>query len=204
MPDRHAWDPWLPEVIAERLAGVAVPWCVAAGWALDLFLDRQTREHHDVEIAVPAGRFAEIRDRFGDCDFYVPVRGKLVPYTSQDSGVRRPSEGEAAAHQTWALERVTGTWRVDVFREPHDGDTWICRRDDRIRRPYAAVVRRTAGGVPYLAPEVVLLFKAKAPRAKDEADFDNALPVLTMDSRRWLDGALALVHPDHPWRRRLA
>ena len=35
---------------------------------------------------------------------------------------------------------------------------------------------RTDDGIPYVIPEVVLLFKAKARRAKDEADFQHALP----------------------------
>jgi hypothetical protein len=178
-------------VVADRLAGVTAPWCVAAGWALDLFRGTHTREHHDLEIAVPAGRFAEIRDRFADCDFYVPRGGTLVPL---DRGAL------AAGHQTWALERATGAWRLDVFREPHDGDTWICRRDERIRMPYADAIRRTADGIPYLASEIVLLFKAKGRRDKDQADFDGALALLGPVQRRWLDGALALVHPDHPWR----
>jgi len=41
--------------VAKLLAGVDVPWCVAAGWALDLFHGEVTREHEDLEIAVPAG-----------------------------------------------------------------------------------------------------------------------------------------------------
>ncbi len=28
------WDPWRPEDAVRLLAGVSVPWCVAAGWAL--------------------------------------------------------------------------------------------------------------------------------------------------------------------------
>jgi hypothetical protein len=31
---------------------------------LDLFRGRQTREHGDIEIAIPAAGFPEIRDRF--------------------------------------------------------------------------------------------------------------------------------------------
>lgn len=57
----HAWR---PEQAAERLHGVGVPWCVAAGWALDLFRGKQTRPHGDLELAVPAAGFTEIRDRF--------------------------------------------------------------------------------------------------------------------------------------------
>ena len=57
------------------------------------------------------------------------------------------------------------------MREPADGDTWICRRDERIRMPYDQVIERTADGIPYGRPEIVLLFKAKAARPKDDADF---------------------------------
>jgi hypothetical protein len=56
------WDPWRPADIARLLAGVTAPWCVAGGWAIDLFLGRQTREHGDLEIAVPASAFPVIRD----------------------------------------------------------------------------------------------------------------------------------------------
>jgi hypothetical protein len=195
VPDIDAWEPWHPQVLGERLAGLSVPWCIAAGWALDLFRGRQTRDHHDVEIAVPRAQFAEIAQRFPEVDFYVPVDGALVA-ASPDT--------LAAEHQTWALDRASGRWRFDVFREPHDGDVWICRRDARIRRPYADLIQRDASGLPFLAPEVALLFKAKALRGKDTADFTGTLPLLDADQRQWLADALALVHPDHPWRADLA
>jgi len=34
----------------------------------------------------------------------------------------------------------------------------------------------TADGIPYLSPEICLLFKAKAVRDKEVADFEVALP----------------------------
>ena len=58
-------------------------------------------------------------------------------------------------------------------------------------------VRRT--GFPICAPEVVLLFKAKATRPKDEADFAGVLPMLGGGQRAWLGEALARVHPGHAW-----
>ena len=133
-----------------------MPWCITAGWALDLFKGRQTRDHSDVEIAIPRARFAEVAERFPELDFHVPLAGELVP-ASPDT--------LAAGHQTWALDRIAGCWRFDVLREPHDGDdVWICRRDDRIRRPYADLIQHDARGLPFMAPEVVLLLKAKTPR----------------------------------------
>ena len=114
------------------------------------------------------------------------------------------SETFIAGHQTWARERATGKWRFDVFREPHNADVWIYRRDMRVRRPYAELIERTADGIPFLVPEIVLLFKAKNPRSKDEADFAAVLPSLRAGQRQWLDAALALAYPDHPWRADLA
>ena len=109
----------------------------------------------------------------------------------------------AAVHQTWLRDPSTGQYLLDVFREPHDGGTWICRRDEQIRFPYAAVIRRTAGGIPYLSPELVLLFKAKHARARDQADFDAALPCLTQAQRGALAELLARMHPGHRWLARL-
>jgi hypothetical protein len=195
-PDIEAWDPWHPRVLAERLTGVG-PWYVAAGWAVDLFLGRATREHEDLEVAVPAAAFPAVPPRLPEMDFYVPQgEGVLAPMTAQTLA------GES--HQTWAYERSAGRWRFDVFREPHDGDTWICRRDETIRRPYAEIVAHTPDGIPYLVPEVVLLFKAKAARPKDVADFDNVRPRLTAVQRAWLGEALSRVHPGHEWLRRLS
>lgn len=191
LPDLDAWDPWPPIVVARRLAGVDVPWCVAGGWALDLFRGEQTREHGDLEIAVPGDRFADIARRFPDCEFSVAGDGRVVPLSE---------EAMREHHQTWARERATGAWRFDVFREPRDGDTWICRRDARIRRPYAQLIERDRDGIPYLAPEIVLLFKAKAARDKDHSDLRAALPLLGADRRAWLCDALDLVHPGHAWR----
>ena len=75
----------------------------------------------------------------------------------------------AATHQTWLRDPATGNYLLDVFREPHDGDTWICRRDETIRLPYRDIIHHTQDGIPYLAPELVLLFKAKHARPKDQA-----------------------------------
>ncbi|MFI8371939.1 hypothetical protein [Streptomyces sp. NPDC085466] len=94
---------------------------------------------------------------------------------------------------------ATGSYLLDVFREPHDGDTWICRRDESIRLPYTDIVRHTPDGIPYLAPEIVLLFKAKHLRPKDRWDFEATVPLLVPAQRETLAGLLARAHPGHPW-----
>ncbi|MEV6029015.1 hypothetical protein [Streptomyces sp. NPDC052036] len=73
---------WRPEHVAERLDGVGVPWCIAAGRALDLFRGEQSRPHGDLEIAVPAAGFPEIRPPFPMCVVDAAARG--------GSGLRAP------------------------------------------------------------------------------------------------------------------
>ena len=62
-PPLDAWEPWRPDEVAARLSGIAAPWCVVGGWAIDLFLGRETRPHGDLEISIPRSAFAEVRDR---------------------------------------------------------------------------------------------------------------------------------------------
>ena len=182
---------WSPGEVARRLAGVSAPWYVAAGWALDLYLGRQTREHGDIEIAVPAARFPEVRGRFPGFIFDGAGSGRIWPDAAP--------EVLADVFQTWVRDPVTGNYLLDVFREPHDGNTWICRRDGTIRLPYRDIIQFTDVGIPYLAPELVLLFKAKNARPKDQADFEVAVPHLSLARRETLAGLLARVHPGHRW-----
>ncbi|MFI0960942.1 nucleotidyltransferase domain-containing protein [Streptomyces sp. NPDC021080] len=183
----HAWR---PEQVAERLSGVRTPWCVVAGWALGLFRGGQSRPHGDLEIAIPAAGFEEIRDRFPEFACDAVGWGRVWA----DAG----AEELAATHQTWFRDPASGRYLFDVFREPHAGGTWICRRDETLRLSYSTVVERTADGIPYLATELVLLFKAKAVRPKDRRDFDGVLPLLGPERRDRLGGWLERVHPGHP------
>lgn len=61
----------------------------------------------------------------------------------------------------------------------------------------------SAAGIPFLAPDVQLYYKANAPRPKDEEDFDAALPLLTEQRRRWLADAITKSYGPHPWSKRL-
>ncbi|WP_217223061.1 nucleotidyltransferase domain-containing protein [Streptomyces anulatus] len=186
---------WTPGEVAQRLAGIGTPWCVAAGWALDLFRGRQTRDHGDIEIAIPEAGFPEVRDRFPGYVFDAAGSGRIWEDASP--------EELTAVHQTWLRDPATGNYVLDVFREPHDGDTWICRRDETIRLPYSEIVHHARDGIPYLAPELVLLFKAKHTRPKDQRDFDATVPHLTGAQRATLEELLARVHPGHDWLRDL-
>jgi len=132
-----------------------------------------------------------VTERFDDLEFWAPVGGgTLVPLAEADLD---------ATHQTWGLDRSANEWRIDVFREPSQNGEWVCRRDARIRLPYDELIERTADGIPHVRPEVVLLFKAKQARPKDESDLAAVLPLLDASRKRQLAEWLELVHPGHFW-----
>jgi len=177
---------------------VRAPWYVAAGWAIELFLGGQRREHEDLEIAVPNDRFDEVVDALSGLEIFVIVGpGLAEPLASARKKL-------SSTHQTWVREPDTGVWRLDVFREPSDGDTWICRRDEAIRLPYDELIERTAAGIPYVRPEIALLFKAKHAREKDDGDLAAVVPRLAPERRRLLAELLERVHPGHRWLEELS
>jgi hypothetical protein len=83
------------------------------------------------------------------------------------------------------------------------GGVWRYRRDPALTRPLEDARLVGALGLPYLAPELVLLFKAghpgRGPRDKDQADFERARPTLSPPARAWLRAALDRTRPGHPW-----
>lgn len=182
---------WTPPEIARRLAGVGAPWYVAGGWALDLFLGQQTRRHGDLEIGVPAGDFGEISVHFPEYVFIGVGQNRLWDVATP--------EVLAATHQTWLRDPAGGDYLVDVMREPHEGRMWICRHDPTVRLPYDEIICRDADGIPYLAPELVLFFKAKYARPKDRADFERALPELSSARRARLAELIGNRYPGHAW-----
>jgi aminoglycoside-2''-adenylyltransferase len=190
--DDADWKPWRPEDAARLLASVDVPWAVAGGWAIDLFLGSERREHEDLELGVPEQSFSAIASQLPMLEFFVVAPG--VTASVECEPVRL-----AETHQTWGLDRAARVWRLDLFREPSADGLWVCRRHEQIRLPYSELIQRTGDGIPYVRPEVVLLFKARGARPKDESDLAAVLPRLNAVRRSLLAGWVELVHPGHFW-----
>jgi hypothetical protein len=197
-PGLDAWDAWTPAEVAERLAAVDIPWCVVGGWAIDLYVGQPTREHEDLEIGILREDFAAVRRRFDADRFWF--------HAVDDGEVRRLPVGEETPpekHQNWVLDVDAQAWRVDVMLEPGDATTWRCRRHDDIAVARSTMIGRTADGIPYLRPTGALLYKAKAVRPKDEADFATCLPLLSDAERAWLADAIEVAHHGHRWVERV-
>jgi hypothetical protein len=77
-----------------------VPWYVAAGWAIDLYLGGDHREHEDLEIAVPNDRLDEIVAAFPELEFCV------ITDPQEATPLEDARDRLNDTHQTWARERA--------------------------------------------------------------------------------------------------
>jgi hypothetical protein len=146
-----------------------------------------------LEIATPLWDFDLIRERLSAYEFFVAGREGFWPVDSAGAAYFE-------YQQTMARDPSTGMWHVDVMRIPDDGANWICSLDRNIHRPYAEAVAHTSDGIPYLRPELVLLFKGLQTRPKDQADFETTAPLMSTAARSWLAQAIAKTKGEsHPW-----
>lgn len=187
-----AWDPMTPLEVAGLLTGLDARWWIAGGYAIEAFSSKAFRDHGDVDVGLLGRDQLAAQRHLAGWDLHAAdPPGTLRPW--------RPGESlKLGVHDIWARRGPGQPWRFQLLLNEADGEDWVYRRDPRIRRALCALVWRR-DGIPYLAPEVQLLFKAKAPRAKDEADFEAALPLLDGVQREWLSDALALTEPTSPW-----
>ncbi len=102
-------------------------------------------------------------------------------------------------HQINAYRAGESEPAFQVMLAESRGSDWIFRRNPDVSMPLSRMGFHPLWGLPYLAPEIVLLFKAKHLEARDRVDFDHAIPALSADARRWLRDAIEKTHPGHEW-----
>jgi len=191
-PADDAWEPWSPEHLFARLAGSDGDWYVVGGWALDLWHGEPTRPHEDLEFAVLACQSGHYRRHLSELEFFAANDGTLAHLPLAQ---HLPED----VWQQWGADMTAGRWRIDMMVDRGAPDLWIYKLDPSLSMPRVEAIRSTACGIRYLAPHLVLLFKAKHAREKDEQDFRNALPRLGASERSLLCRWLELFHPGHSW-----
>lgn len=190
---QYEWEPLSPGEAGDLFAAFPRPWWLAGGWAIDLHLGRQTRAHADIDLALLRGDEVALPALLPGWEICVAHDGALTPWAGDAPLPMR-------YHQFWVRRAGAGAWSFEVLLEDHDGPTWQFRRDHRITMPLDRVGRGSADGIPCIAPEVALLYKAKGHEIeKNGADFTAAAPSLGPEARVWLREALEVAHADHPW-----
>lgn len=182
--------------LLEPVGGLDIPWCVAGGWAIDLWLGRATRSRHDVDLLVARADQPAVHEHFADRTLV-----KVVPHPDGvvGEGSLMPWDGgwlDLPLCQVFA-DAPDGA-RIEIVSGEIHGGMWRYWRNPEVELPLDRLVVTGATEVPALAPDVVLLFKAPLQRPRNEADLTAVLPDLSAGRRIWLAEAVERSHPANP------
>lgn len=182
------------EQVTHELAELKAQWFIASGWALDLFLGRVTRVHHDVDVVVARSHQLALQQHLTarGWQLVTPFEKQLMPWPMHMTL-------ELPRHQVHAHRN--GEF-IDILLTDLDQGRWHYRRNPAITRS-ADRLSLAYNGLPYLAPELILLFKSQntsdKPRPQDQIDFEAVRALLDAERRAWLRWALIASDPAHPW-----
>ncbi|MBO0867420.1 MAG: hypothetical protein J2P15_02545 [Micromonosporaceae bacterium] len=210
----------LPEPVGyvrDALRGLGAPWFLCGGWAVDAWLDRRTRDHGDVDIAMfhrdqhsivehLAGWALVGHDPNVPDDTNEPWHGRHLDLPAH---VHVPVLGSSLSTSATATHTA---FEFEFILVERTGDDWVLNPECDITIAMERGIRQSAWGLPTAAAEVVLFIKAGATltaaevaaatslyRPRDEQDFFALLPALDAPQRQWLRQSLDRVLPGHPW-----
>ena len=185
------------ERLAELLQPIGIRWWIAGGHAIELIVGRTLRAHGDIDAVVLRADQEALRGALDDRDPHIGVDGRLEPW---ESGRWL----DAPLQDIWCRDRANGAWRFQVMLVDTEGGDWMFKRDRSIRRPVEEIGLVAPSGVPYLRPEIQLLYHARPEiESKHELDFVAAWALMDGAACRWLLGVLPRrLAAGHPWLRK--
>jgi len=197
IPDESNCIPYDPREIQSLLADTPFQWWIAGGWALDLFLQEQTRPHFDIDVAIARQDQLVAQLYPSGWDFWSTMRnekGNIV--------LRHWETGKLLGTEipgVWGRESPESPWRFEFLLHEINEQLWTFRYSALVQHPLRNIERFTTEGIPYLQPEIALLYKAARLRDVDVQDFHKVLPHLNDEQRSQLAGDLLKFEPKHPW-----
>jgi hypothetical protein len=170
------------------------PWWIAGGYAIEFAVGHSFRPHADIDVLLlrKDQLLAQEILQGWDC------------WAADPPGTLRPwKQGEVLAphvSDVWCREDPEAPWRLQLMLDDGDESHWRSRRNRLVTRLIDEVGSRSAEGLPFLAPEIQLFYKAKAPRPKDWLDFTKVLPRLFNAQMGWLRDAILIGYgEDNSW-----
>ena len=204
----------------ELLSAAPFDWAVCGGFAIDLFLGRETRVHGDIDLCAfekdrPAIQRFMLEKGWNVYEFRGMGKVRPLELSSVSETGRNlmcflpgcdlvqfyPCEEEGLLYHQFFHKGMTELSYLEFLFSPTHGDALIFSQSPAIRRELnKAILNRD--GIPCLAPEIALLHKARDPeRPESAADFQAAFPCMDTEQKRWFPDSICCLYPDgHPWQ----
>jgi len=173
-----------------------IQWAVCGGWAIDLYLNQQTRDHKDLDLTIKRIDQLQMQDFLLSNGWTLKKveSGKLYDWEQGDY-LKLP------VHNVWCSHPDFSAHYVEVLFSEVDEMHYKFRCNQNIQLPIARAFISSPSNIPILAPEIILLFKAKTSDDNPDYqhDFEVTLPVLATAQREWLSQAIRNVSGNHNW-----
>jgi len=210
-------------------------YAICGGFALDMFAGKQLREHGDFDMCFFTQDRAKVLQYLMDRGWpiygrqggwgEVPIK-QFIFYDITDA-----NDPELAHYGFWAvkpdgwmemfkLPRTNeGTYSyynhgfnaeeftfIEVGIDHKEGNEYILLEDPKVALPMEQAILYK-DGVPFLAPEIILLYKTDEWSATNSylgpkmvKDFHAVMPLLSTEQKDWLLNAIKTAHGEHtPW-----
>jgi len=178
-----------PKRLAKLLQGYTGTWAIAGGWAIDLFLNKETRSHKDIEVFILRAEQLKFKSYLSDWKFNFVYAGKLIPWADEYL--------ELPIHEIHGQNEFGEAMEV-LLNEEING-SWQFRRNRHIEYPINRVIISSVLGIPIVSPEIVLLYKARINQENDILDLRTTLPNLDISQVRILKHWITDTHGNHEW-----
>ncbi|MBE6936670.1 MAG: hypothetical protein E7458_09320 [Ruminococcaceae bacterium] len=202
------------------LSGAPFRWAFCGGYALDLFLDRTMRIHGDIDICV----FENDRDTI----LRYMLQNNWRVYEFRGQGKVRPLDDASASDAGRNIMCVKGECDLVKFYPSEDAgvlyheffhigirsfhyleflfskkgkNQFVFDEEKDIRRDLSKAILFN-GDIPYLAPEIALLYKSsQVERGESYSDFEQIYPHMSDEQKEWFSQKLDILYPGgHQWR----
>ncbi len=181
------------------LNDLPITWAVCGGWGIDIYLNQKTRDHKDLDITVKRS------DQLLIQSFLLAQGWQLLKVESGELSDWLVGEFlELPIHNVWCSHPDYPEHYLEVLFSEADDTHYKFRRKLSIRLPLEDAFLTSSRHIPILAPEIILLFKAKYSdtNADYQQDFEQCYPQLSTSQQMWLKQSILDVYGQHQWTTR--
>jgi len=203
---------------SQILGDLKAKWCFCGGWAIDLFVGKESRPHKDLDIMVfkkdlqetiaymeQSGWTVEAPTRQGflpvDADNFEEFEYDNLWCMNNHYPLDYLKVDEQSAYNFYHYERdeQKDVDFIEILLNSSEKGYFVYGPNPGIRLDVRKAVY-SFEGQPFLAPEIVLLYKSKYLSEDNQADFDLVIPKMNDEQKLWLIEALKNEYGlDHPW-----
>lgn len=204
----------------ELLKNGGFEYAICGGFAIELFLNRTIRQHGDIDVSA----YWHDRDKIicymqslgwnvyemcgggiahhiTDVKFQIMAKRNIFCFKDGCSLVKlSPHDKTDMYYLDFDHSGQTKLDFIEFLFNNRNADSFLYARNENISLPITkAILNRN--GIPFLAPELVLLYKSTdTERENYQLDYDFAKVEMSTEQMGWLQAALKKVNPSgHKW-----